>query len=202
MEKTSQERPPIIYWPKDCKSKPAATLAIGVFDGVHEGHQYLIGECVKDAQKRKCEAWVVTFNIDPDELFGTPHKLLTNEHRLKLLSMQDGIDGVLVLPFDRKLAGLSPNEFLDEVIAHAFTPVSIHVGTNFRFGARAAGDDETLRRWGLSQKPVCDVYIHELFSEDGKPVSSTRIRKLISSGDMTHAEHMLTRPYVHEEDTL
>jgi riboflavin kinase/FMN adenylyltransferase len=169
--------------------------AIGVFDGLHEGHRFVIGEAMAQARRAGLSAVVITFDRDPDELFLEPsaqRKLLTNEDRIKLLAAS-GADTVLVVPFDAGLAAEAPLEFLNTVIAACGTPCGIHIGADFRFGRRAVGTVDDLRLWGAERD--CAVSAHSLFSDEGLPVTSTRIRNALQAGDLALANRLLTRPY-------
>jgi riboflavin kinase/FMN adenylyltransferase len=170
-----------------------ACCAIGAFDGVHAGHQHLINAMKADAASRGVKPVVITFDIDPDELFRPEkvQKLFSNPERLSML--QEICDDILVVPFTRELAKLSWQEFLDQVIATKLQPLSIHVGSNFRFGAKAAGGIEQLQQWAAQHNG--QVVAHDLLSIDGQVVCSTRIRTLLAAGDIQTANKLLTRPF-------
>ncbi|MDR0346788.1 MAG: riboflavin biosynthesis protein RibF, partial [Coriobacteriales bacterium] len=169
--------------------------AIGVFDGLHEGHRFVIGEAVAQARRAGLSAVAITFDKDPDELFLKPadqRKLLINEDRVGLLATS-GVDVVLVIPFNEVLASQEPVEFLNTVIAAHGTPRGIHVGADFRFGHRATGTVDDLRLWGAQRD--CTVSAHKLFSDEGLPVTSTRIRNALQAGEIALANQLLTRSY-------
>ena len=131
----------------------------------------------------------LTFDIDPDELFRPDalRKLLSNEERLQTLA-GTGVDAVAVLRFDRAFASLAPEEFL----AATFTgnlPAALHVGRDFRFGNRASGDLATLQGWGAANG--VRVTGHDLLAADGAPITATRIRALLASGDEAAARALL-----------
>ena len=166
-----------------------AVCAIGVFDGVHLGHRFIINEAIQDAKNRGTRCVIVTFSVDPDELFKGDkfQKLQTNAHRLNVLATL-GANSVAVLPFDEEFSQLTPLQFLAKIF-RKFTPASIHVGSDFHFGARAVGDVETLKTW--ASKNNCDVVSHDLLESDGQKVSSTRIRKLLNQGNNAEANALL-----------
>jgi riboflavin kinase/FMN adenylyltransferase len=169
--------------------------AIGVFDGLHEGHRFIIGQAVDQARRLNIPAVVITFDRDPDELFLEPaaqRKLLINEDRIALLATS-GVDAVLVIPFDIALAAREPLEFLNAVIAAHGTPYGIHIGADFRFGNRALGTVDDLRLW-VAQRG-CETFAHKLFFDEGLPVTSTRIRDALQAGELALANRLLTRPY-------
>jgi len=171
----------------------ASSCAFGVFDGVHRGHQFLI-ECAKEyAREFGGSSIALTFDTDPDEMFHPDflQKLMTNEDRLEVLA-QSGVDKVVVLPFTVIFAAYNPWEFLNKTFK-GFAPHSLHIGSDFRFGAKALGTVEELKAWGESVGTK--VFAHELESIDGAPVSSTRIRALLSEGKIEKANELLGRPY-------
>ena len=169
-----------------------ASVAIGVFDGLHLGHESLIHSCVNDASSSGSKSAIVTFDIDPDELFSKePKKIMTNEQRMRHLSAS-GVDDVVSVTFDEGTASLEPNCFLDSLFGKN-VPASIHVGSDFRFGREKAGDVATLSDW-------CDrngvrLYVHELVKKNGGHVKSTRIRKLLEDGMIEDANELLGHPY-------
>lgn len=166
-----------------------AVCAIGVFDGVHLGHRFIINEAIQDAKSRETRCAIVTFSVDPDELFKGDkfQKLQTNAHRLNVLATL-GANSVAVLPFDEEFSQLTPLQFLAKIF-RKFTPAAIHVGSDFHFGAKAEGDVETLKAW--ASKNGCDVVSHDLLQIDGQKVSSTRIRNLLNQGNNAEANVLL-----------
>ena len=167
--------------------------AIGVFDGFHKGHQFLIRQVIDEASERGTKSALITFDHDPDEDFGSPQfrKLMTNECRIEMLA-DSGVDDVVVLDFSPELARLSPHEFLDLFFKQNL-PSSVHVGEGFRFGAKGSGNFATLAAWG-SERGVRALE-HDLVIEDGEVISSSRIRELLASGDLAAAEMLLGHPY-------
>ena len=170
-----------------------ASVAFGVFDGVHEGHRFIIGEAANTAREEGERSAVITFDIDPDEMFAADKlkKLMTNEARIAKLAELD-VDAVVVLPFSREFAAQAPADFL-EVCFGGGAPRHIHIGSDFRFGNRAAGNVEDLRAWGAERG--MEVHGHELVAEGGVPVTSTRIRHLLGEGRSREATELLGRPY-------
>lgn len=170
-----------------------ASVAFGVFDGVHEGHRFIIGEAANTAREGGGRSAVITFDIDPDEIFaaGRLKKLMTNEARIAKLAELD-VDAVVVLPFSREFAAQSPEDFLDACFG-AGVPAHIHIGSDFHFGRKAAGNVESLKKWGAARG--MEVHGHELLAEGGVPVTATRIRGLLAEGNARDAAELLGRPY-------
>lgn len=170
-----------------------ASVAFGVFDGVHEGHRFIIGEAANTAREEASRSAVITFDIDPDEIFAPDRlkKLMSNEARIAKLAELD-VDAVVVLPFSREFAAQSPEDFLDACFG-AGVPSHIHIGSDFHFGRRAAGNVESLRAWGAERGMT--VHGHELLAEGGVPVTATRIRGLLGEGNVRVANDLLGRSY-------
>jgi riboflavin kinase/FMN adenylyltransferase len=172
-----------------------AVIALGVFDGVHIGHQTLVRDTIALAQSRKVASCVLTFDRDPDQVI-TPGQaapqLTTFEDKIALLRAV-GPDAILVVPFDEWLSSLSPSDFCIDVLLDAAEPVACVVGHDFRFGHRAVGDADTLRE--LGEFHGFEVVTHPLVHACGEPVTSTRIRGLVAQGDVTQATALLGRPH-------
>lgn len=170
-----------------------STVAIGAFDGVHLGHRELISSCVRDAAARGVQSVVVTFDPDPSELLSgvrAERRLLSIDDRVALCRAL-GVDNVLVLPFVEGLALLGPEEFVRYLTGLLGPLVSVHVGSNFRFGHRGSGTVRTLVSLGAERG--FSVVAHELLELDGAAVSSTRIRKLLAAGRVREAASLLGR---------
>lgn len=148
-------------------------VTLGVFDGFHEGHIYEVNECIRDAKQRNAKSVVVTFDIDPDELFVKDFKkLASNEDRIDRLK-NSGVDEVRVLNF-KEIQNLTALAFLEEFFCEK-PPLSLHVGKNFKFGKNQSGDTDLLLKWGV--KHGVDINVHDLIKKDGEVISSTRLRE-------------------------
>lgn len=184
-----------VVWSPDMAPIGAAVAAVGVFDGVHIGHQALVRDAVRLARAQQVRSVVVTFDRDPDQVVSpaaAAPQLLDLDDKLALLG-ELGPDAVLVIPFDERVAGLSPLVFLDEVLLQAIRPVAAVVGYDFRFGHRAEGDVDVLVRYGSDHGFT--VVAHDLVRAGGTVVTSTRIRALVAAGDVTGAAELLGRPH-------
>ncbi len=185
----------IVTWSPTVAHLGQCHVAMGVFDGVHLGHQTLITDCVVGARSAGVCGGVVTFDRDPD-LVVTPDsaapQLLPLSQKLHEILNLD-VDFILVIPFDAHMATLPPERFLDEVLLTASSPSLIHVGHDFRFGRYAEGDVATLRELGGPRG--LSVADRELVMSDGEPITSTRIRQLVTSGDVVAARNLLGRSH-------
>lgn len=171
----------------------SAVVAIGVFDGVHLGHQMLVKDAIELARTSAARAVVLTFDRDPDRVV-MPDKaapqLLELEDKVRLLA-ELGPDVVLVVPFDTAVAAMTPEAFIDHVLLASVTPLAVAVGHDFRFGTRASGDIRTLQDSGRVHGFA--VRSHDLLEADGAPVTSTRIRAMLAQGDVGGATRLLGR---------
>jgi riboflavin kinase/FMN adenylyltransferase len=185
----------IVRWEPGTEPLGPCVVAIGVFDGVHVGHQALVRDTVALARAEHVRSAVVTFDRDPDQVVSpttATAQLLDLDDKLSLLALQ-GPDVVVVVPFTDRLADTPPLVFLDQVLLQTMTPVAVAVGRDFRFGHRAEGDVDVLLRYGAEHG--FDVLAHELVRDDDGPVTSTRIRRLIEAGDVAKAALLLGRPH-------
>ena len=172
-----------------------ASVAIGVFDGVHKGHQTLLAHAVADAKRLGTMAVMVTFDPHPVEVI-MPDKspaTLTPLPRRAELAAEYGIDAVFAIPFDKEIASWTPAEFFDRLLVDRLHACSVVVGTNFTFGYKAAGTAETLK--SLCESRGIECRIEELLSDGEGTVSSTAVRRALAEGDAQRAGQMLGRPH-------
>jgi riboflavin kinase/FMN adenylyltransferase len=184
-----------LWWHTGMEPLGRAVVALGVFDGVHIGHQTLVHDAVARARAVDALAIVVTFDRDPDQVVAPASaspQLLSLDDKLAFLEAS-GTDVVLVMPFTDELARTSPLVFLDEVLLQSMEPVGVVVGCDFRFGHRAEGDVGVLTRYGRDHGFI--VAPHELVLEGGIPITSTRIRSLVAAGDVAEAARLLGRAH-------
>lgn len=174
-----------------------ASCTFGVFDGFHVGHQYLVQQAIATNDAPDARSVAITFDIDPDEVFHPDRlrKLVRNADRISMLA-ESGIDAVVVIPFTPAFYSLSPDAFLESTFAHN-VPAHLHVGEDFRFGARAAGTVADLERWGRACG--CRTHAHHLVSADGQPITATRIRRLLQECQIAEANRLLGHPFFMHE---
>jgi riboflavin kinase/FMN adenylyltransferase len=170
-------------------------LAIGVFDGVHLGHQQIIRQTVADARQHDAVALVVTFDRHPNAIVAperVPPQIYSRSQKLRAIQ-ELGADALLEIPFDRAFSEKTGESFIRELARDLGRIFSICVGANFVFGHRRSGDVQLLRRLGA--ETGFQVHGHAAVELDGQLVSSTRIREAIRTGDLDAAGQMLGRPY-------
>ena len=169
-------------------------VIIGVFDGVHRGHQAVIAQ----ARALAGDGQVVAITFDPH-----PRRVLTPEQAPSMLvslderidSLKDaGVDEVVVIPFTRDLSHMSPREFVESFIVDRAGASDVVVGENFRFGHKASGDVATLRE--LGDELSFRVHGQDLRG-DGERFSSTRVREALAAGDLAQVELVLGRPFTY-----
>jgi len=175
-------------------------LALGIFDGVHAGHQQII-----KTAKHLGEVTVMTFDPHPTSVVAperTPSQLISVKDRIELLK-QVGATHVEVVNFNRDFSQLSPDQFIEDVLLGRFKAEHVVIGENFNFGFKAQGSPKYLSEVG--PKYGFGVSIVKLQEERGSTISSTRIRSLIIDGEIERANELLTRrfylkgPVVHGE---
>jgi len=175
-------------------------LAVGIFDGVHAGHQQIIATA-----KHLGEVTVMTFDPHPTSIVAperTPSQLISVKDRIELLKLA-GATHVEVVNFNKDFSQLSPDQFIEDVLLGRFKAEHVVIGENFNFGFKAQGSPKYLSEVG--PKYGFGVSIVKLQEERGSTISSTRIRNLIIDGEIERANELLTRrfylkgPVVHGE---
>ena len=169
-------------------------VALGMFDGVHEGHAALMQKANELAAMHDSTSVVYTFSSHPMATFAPdrmPPQLETRSEKVCAIAEQ-GVDVAVLRPFDRAYAALSPEEFVQS-IARTLHPRHVVIGFNYSFGCKGAGKAQDMielgRKYGFETHVVDEVQM------DGLPVSSTRIRGEIMQGNMEEAARLLGRPY-------
>ena len=173
-----------------------AVVAIGVFDGVHRGHQKLLTELLAVSTELDCYPVVMTFYPHPRSLLTEkpPNLLYSRDEKVRLLHHY-GVKAVVTVNFTRQFAVLTPDQFLEQSVFTGDVPIlGICVGKKWRFGAKAAGNAEFLARMA-AEKHFRFSAVEELCLENGQTVSSTAIREAVSSGRLDLAKWMLGRRY-------
>lgn len=172
-----------------------SVVCIGAFDGLHLGHRALVRHAVSRAHALGLPAVALSFEPLPREFFAAasrPPRLMLP--RAKVEGLQElGAGGVGLLRFDARLAAMSAEDFVRDVLVGRLTAREVWVGPEFRFGHKRSGDIETLRgqgaRLGFEAGEIAPVLL------DGERVSSTRIREALREGDFALAARLLGRPY-------
>jgi riboflavin kinase / FMN adenylyltransferase len=179
----------------DDVDRAPSVVTIGNFDGVHRGHQVLLRRAVDAARDRGVRSVAVTFDPHPAAVLrpgSEPLALQTLEDRVTALH-ETGVDVALVLPFSTELASLGPHVFLEKVLVNRLEAVKVIVGTNFRFGHKAAGNVVTLNEAGAVYG--FEIEAVTLLDVDGRPISSSEIRGRLAVGDVEWAASALGRPH-------
>jgi riboflavin kinase/FMN adenylyltransferase len=172
-----------------------SVVAIGSFDGVHQGHQLIIGHAVDRARELGARSVVVTFDPHPSEVVrpGSHPPLLAPHHRRAELMGGLGVDAVLVLPFTAAFSQVSAEDFVRQVLVDGLHAQMVVEGPNFRFGHRAAGNVELLAELGGHFDFTVDVLDLQISGAagGGEPFSSTLARRLVAEGDVAGAAEVL-----------
>jgi len=169
-------------------------VTIGIFDGVHKGHQMILRKVMKEARKLRLKSVAVTFDPHPVKVLYPGAKipfLISLEHRIKLIKSL-GIDNCVVIKFTKEFAKLSPEEFIKYILADKLNIKALVTGEDFLFGFKEKGDARLLKR--LSKVYNFKFYSVSPLKIEGERVSSTRIRKAIEKGDLKLASKLLGRP--------
>jgi riboflavin kinase/FMN adenylyltransferase len=175
-------------------ARPAA-VAVGNFDGVHTGHRRLFRRVVKASHERGWIPSVLTFDPHPTKVVAPERaaQLLTTPEERWPMMRDEGIQQIIVLPFNREFASLRPEEFARKILVEGVRAAGVYVGENFRFGARQSGDVELLKQLGnqlgFRVEVVPSAYVR------GRMASSTEVRNLLGNGQVSLACRLLERPF-------
>jgi riboflavin kinase / FMN adenylyltransferase len=170
-------------------------LAVGVFDGVHRGHQAVISTSANHARAAIGKPVVVTFDPHPDKVLrpqAAPHLLSATQHKIALIRSL-GVGHLLVITFDKQFAATEPEEFVSQLVAHSKPLREICVGHEWSFGKNRRGNLDLLKKLGA--KFNFDVVGIAPVKINNAVVSSTAIREAIERGDLAKAAEMLGREY-------
>ncbi|MDP2311260.1 MAG: bifunctional riboflavin kinase/FAD synthetase [Pseudomonadota bacterium] len=177
-------------WPAD---QPGPVVAIGNFDGIHDGHRAVLRQLFALAAREHAPSCVLTFDPAPTAVLAPERhqpRILTLEDRVRLLG-EEGVDAVVIEPFTRAFAAQPAQWFAEELLGRRLRVRGVVVGYDFRFGHLRQGDVASLREW-LPRVPISEV---EAEAAGGTPVSSSRVRRLVASGDVAEAAVLLGRPH-------
>ena len=173
---------------------PRTAITIGSFDGVHLGHRAILAHVARKAQAKGLTAAVLTFEPLPREFFSpgeAPARLSSLAERLAALA-EAGMQTTYLERFDARFAAITAAAF-EERLRHVYGARWVMVGRDFRYGAKRAGDLESLRaageRLGFEVAPIDDV------AAAGERISSSRVRAALAGGDLAQAARLLGRPY-------
>ncbi len=167
--------------------------AIGIFDGVHRGHQYLIKKMLARAKALKLKSMVITFFPHPAHVLRPDVHLpyvVSLKERMRLLE-ELGVDLCVVVRFTKRFAQIEPERFISQVLVGQLGVKALYVGDDFHFGKDRGGDVPLFKE--MSRKYGYEMHGVKALLQDGEPISSTRIRKMLIKGDVSSAHRLLGR---------
>ncbi|MEP3892102.1 MAG: bifunctional riboflavin kinase/FAD synthetase [Hellea sp.] len=180
------------------KDDKGAVIALGNFDGLHRGHQAVITEAKSIADEIGAPLGIGVFRPHPYRYFkadAPPFRLMTPELRAEIMPSL-GVDCLYEIPFDESLREMDDTQFVDQVLHEGLGIKHVVVGEDYGFGKNRCGNVESLTRLcakhGIGVTPMKPVGLHALYGKYG----STEIRKSLQQGDVFHAAHMLSRPWI------
>ncbi|MCB0413172.1 MAG: bifunctional riboflavin kinase/FAD synthetase [Bdellovibrionales bacterium] len=169
-------------------------VTIGNFDGVHRGHQELLRLACDQAQKKKIASVALTFWPHPQEvLLGEDFQRLFGQEELIDKFARLGVEYLVIVNFTKELSQILPEEFYQDYLVKPLNPRTIVVGYNFRFGSKGAGDIKLLK--ALGEEESRQVLIVEPFRVNDQVVSSSEIKLLLASGNLSYANELLGDEY-------
>jgi len=179
-----------------------SALTIGNFDGVHAGHRRILRRVKAVAVERGLKASALTFDPHPTRVVAPARapRLMTSPAQRCALMREEGIEQVLIMPFDRHVAHLSPEQFVEQVLVRKLGVRAVVLGHDFCFGYKQSGNVRVLqelgRKHGFTTEEVKAVTVR------GRRVSSTVLRQLIEAGQVAQAARLLERPYALEGEVV
>ena len=174
----------------------STVVTVGTFDGVHRGHWAVLDEIARRARASGRVSVLVTFEPHPLEIVNpaAAPPLLTLPDEKRLVLAQSAVDRVAFVPFTAELRDYAPERFVREVLEERFDLAELVIGFDHGFGRGRTGDVEMLRRIGAEDGFAVDV-VPAVHLEDGRPISSTLVRRAVAGGDLALAARALGRPY-------
>ena len=179
----------------DSFAETGTVVTIGVFDGVHRGHQLLISKAVETARGSGAPCVVMTFDPHPVTIFApnrAPRALMPLEERARHIA-DLGVDALLVIDLRREIGGLTPTQYMNEVLVDTLHARHVLVGENFTFGRDAAGTATTMAQ--LGERAGVDVSVVTLLGDGDVRICSTAIRDHLSGGNVDLATDFMGRPF-------
>ena len=176
------------------RSNNNSAVTIGIFDGVHKGHQKILNKVLKEAWKNHLKSVVITFHPHPVKILKPGAKiplLMSLDHRIRLINKM-GVDKCLVVKFTRQFSKLGPEDFIKNILIDKLNMKVLVTGDNFLFGFKEKGNAGLLKN--LSKLYNFKSYSIPALKIDGDFVSSTRIRLTVEKGDLKLASKLLGRP--------
>ncbi len=169
-------------------------LTIGVFDGIHLGHQKIITGLIDSCRKNGMTSLIITFEIHPKKILSstTQGSLTTIDQRMDIISNM-GMNTFIVTDFEQEIMSFKATEFVEKVLIDRLKMKEMWVGTNFLFGKGRKGDIKLLRE--LRIKKGFELHVVEPVKFENEIISSTRIREYLRQGDVEKASLLLSRPY-------
>lgn len=170
---------------------PPLVLAIGNFDGMHLGHQALLGRLIEVAETKNLTPAVMTFEPHPREFFtplNAPERLCNLREKLEQFEVL-GVEKVFVCAFNQRFAAISAQDFMQKILREKLDVASILVGEDFKFGAKRAGTVADFKANGFDLMSLPQINLN------GERVSSTRVRSALASGDLSLTKQLLGRNY-------
>lgn len=172
---------------------PETVSAIGFFDGIHKGHQKVIGTAVKQAKENNMESAVITFHPHPSVVLkkGTEHvQYITPIREKQEILQRMNVDRLYIIKFNKELSGLPPQEFIDHFII-GLNIKHLVAGFDYSYGFKGAGNMANIAEY---TRDKFDYTVIDKVTLDDEKVSSTRIRKLLKEGKISEVNALLGRP--------
>ena len=191
----------VVYGLENLSIKERCAVCIGNFDGLHLGHRLIISVLKKEAARRDLKSVIMTFEPHPFRYFNKPIKLISTPAKRMDKFLAQETDYLVVAEFNESLAGLSPEQFVKDVLVEKLHAELVIVGTDYRFGSGKSGTTSLLSQLGAKYGFEC-MFAHKLKDRNGIDISSSRIRSLLEQGQVEEAGRFLLCPYSLEGEVI
>ena len=175
------------------KKQSGCVLTIGNFDGIHTGHQEIIKRLVVRAHELKLPSCVISFSVTPESYFGRPKARLSSFRDKHLFLKSMGVDQHLLIRFNNSFSQTSATSFVEKILVEKLKIRHCFIGDDFRFGKDRLGNYELLEKLSKPNNFVTEKAGRVSF--ENKRVSSSEVRRCLSSGNFSMAENLLGRPF-------
>lgn len=191
----------VVYGLENLSIKDRCAVCIGNFDGLHLGHRLIISVLKEESAQLGLKSVIMTFEPHPFKFFNKPIKLISTPKKRMDKFLDQETDYLVIAKFNQSLAGLSPEQFVKDILVEKLNAALVIVGADYRFGSGKSGNTSLLAQLGEKYGFKC-MFAHKLKDENGVDISSSRIRSLLEQGQVEEAGRFLSCPYSLEGEVI
>ncbi len=191
----------VVYGLENLSIKERCAVCIGNFDGLHLGHRLIISVLKEEAVQLGLKSVIMTFEPHPFKYFNKPIQLISTPAKRKDKFLEQETDYLVIAEFNESLAGLSPDQFVKDILVEKLHAALVIVGTDYKFGSGKSGNTALLAQLGEKYSFKC-MFAHKLKDKNGIDISSSQIRALLEQGQVEEAGRFLSCPYSLEGEVI